>query len=165
MTDFRRHTIPGGRLGTMVTMSAMIRLADRASGLPAVRQQAVDIVSGVEPRDYAGQAAAISNWIGEHVVFLRDPTGQELLQAPELLLQRIQSRGVAYGDCDDVAMLAAALGRAVGLKTAYVVLAFQSTTRPFSHVYARLDRLDVDPTRPAQGLTGVDITRRLVVPF
>lgn len=165
MTDYRQHTIPGGRLGTMVTMSAMIKLATRASAMPIVRDQAVALVADIPARDYTAQAMAIRDWVGDHAIFLRDPTGQELLQAPELLLQRIQARGIAYGDCDDVAMLAAALGRAIGLKTAYVVLAFRSPSRPFSHVYAKLNGVDVDPTRPAQGLAGLDITRQMVVPF
>lgn len=163
--DVRSHRIPGGGVGTATTLSAMIRLAVRASQMPAMREQAAALVRGVAPRDATGQALAISDWVGEHTVFLRDPAGAELLQAPELLLARIQATGMAQGDCDDVAMLAAALGRAIGLPTAYTVLAFHRPNAPWAHVYARVGPVEVDPTRPAQGLDALDVTRAMTVAF
>jgi len=83
----------------------------------------------------------------------------EMLHGPAWQVQQIRARGIVQVDCDDVAMLAAALGKAVGLRARFVVVGFDSRTAPYRHVWAELSPRarvpmwsEMDVTRPAQGL-------------
>lgn len=159
--------IPGGDAGTVVTLGKMRSLVNRSLVLPIVRGAAVSIVRLVVPRDRRGQVAAIRRFLNERVQFLRDPVGVELLHTPDWLLRDIKARYYTNADCDDVAMLGAALGKAVGLKARFVAVAFYDPVAPYSHVWAELfdgDRWgDVDVTRTVQDLSSKGISRRKVV--
>jgi hypothetical protein len=83
---------------------------------------------------------------------LSDPSGVELLHDPVLLLEDIRERGQARGDCDDVAVLGAALGGAMGLSARFVVVGFRGPNEPFEHVWTELydgtTWRELDVTRP-----------------
>ncbi|MEE8177710.1 MAG: hypothetical protein V3T65_06925 [Acidobacteriota bacterium] len=72
-------------------------------------------------------------------------------EVPEML-EDMQRWGAAQVDCDDAAVLSAALGKAVGLKPRFVVLGFEGPTGPYRHVYTELfDGVawtEMDVTRP-----------------
>lgn len=74
----------------------------------------------------------------EYLSFVPDPLGVELLATPHYLLTRVRDRQFVSGDCDDAAILGAALGKAVGLPAKFRVLAFGSPQLPFQHVYTLL---------------------------
>lgn len=149
---------PIGDVSTAFTVWKARLLAQREMWYPLVRNRAVAIVAGENGYDGAGQAAAIRAWLTEHVQFLRDPRGAELLHGPALTVGQIDRQGVAYVDCDDAAILAAALGKAVGLRARYVVVGFPPS-HSFRHIWAELAAprglpqwLDMDVTRAAQNL-------------
>lgn len=131
-------------------MRALVR---REYGLPIVRETAVALVRGTGTHSEA-QAALIRRFLDEHVSFLRDPRGIELLTAPATQLTTIRTLGSASGDCDDVAVLGAALGLAVGLRARFVVVGRQQ----FEHVFTVLGDpsgrswWEVDTTRPFQSI-------------
>lgn len=156
-------SVPTGDAGTAATLNVMRRLAIEGSAHPAVRERATGIVLGVGGNQRSLQARLIRQWVEDHTVFLRDPTHVEALHTAEAMLRQIDSRGVAQVDCDDVAVLTAALGGAIGLKARFVVVGFQSPNAPFAHVWTELrgsqSWVPVDPTRPVQGLSGVPISR------
>lgn len=161
-----RHWIPWGDAGTLAVVSHMRRLARAGSAHPRVRQLAASIVAGVPGKDGTLQAQVIREWIADRTDFLRDPKGTELLHAPALLSQWVLTRGRVAIDCDDVATWAAALGMAVGLRARFVLVGFGPPPRiPLRHVWAELSDphhvnwVDVDVTRPAQGLDGLAISR------
>lgn len=83
--------------------------------------------------------------------FVRDPAGVELVHRPERLLDLWRAKGHIPGDCDDAAVLGAALGKSIGLPARFVVLGFYGPTMPFSHVYAEL--------QTPQGWADLDVTR------
>lgn len=97
-------------------------------------------------------AAAIRSWVGVHFRFQADPVDVELLRSVPEMLRNVQAQGVVQADCDDAAVLAAALGKAVGMRARFVVLAFGGGRAPWSHVYAQLltstGWQDMDVTRP-----------------
>lgn len=136
-----RSWIPGGDGGTLATVSAMRRLIRQGSTQPIVREVSSRIMAGVGGRDVRGQAAALRRWMSMNFRFLRDPLGDELLHAPDLLLRNWQRLGYIQGDCDDAAVLAGALARSVGMPVRLVVVAFKSLG-PFAHVWAEVS----DPT-------------------
>jgi hypothetical protein len=72
------------------------------------------------------------------------------------MIRQVEGRGYAEGDCDDVAILAGAIGCASGFGGRYRVLAFDGG--PYAHVYTELQELgrgawfEMDTTRPFQRL-------------
>lgn len=133
----------------------MRRLARQGMVHPVVRDQALAIVAGIPGRDANAQIAALHQWLARHSWFTRDPQVAEFLVAPWQQLADLTRRGILTYDCDDAAMLAAALGGALGLKARFVVVGFRSRNAPFRHVWTELS----PPMRPPQW-TALDVTRR-----
>ncbi len=155
-----RLWIPGGGLGIELTVVRMRWLVRRALGRPLVLETARSLVYGSDSRLEA--AERIRDYLGEHVHFVPDPLGTELLKSPRYMLREIQLSGHATGDCDDVAVLGAAFGGAVGLRARFVLLAF-TERQPYEHVFTELDTgrgwLELDTTRPHQLPSGLRIVR------
>lgn len=160
--------ISRGDEGTRQTLGRMKALVNRSLVLPVVRGTAVGIMRPVVPRDRVGQIEAVRGFLTERVQFLRDPVGIELLHSPDWLLREIQGRYYVTADCDDVAILGAALGKAAGLKARFVAVAFYDPVAPYSHVWTELfdggQWRDLDVTRKSQDLASKGISRRLVYP-
>lgn len=114
---------------------------------PRVRAAAAEAIAG-----NSCSACGIRRWLGSRFRFLRDPTGIELLRGPVALLDDVARVGYALGDCDDAAVLGAALGRAAGLPARFVVFGWTGPDGPFTHVFAELGAgprwIDLDVTRP-----------------
>jgi hypothetical protein len=119
---------------------------------PAVRRAAIGVVRGVG-QDAETQAALIRRWLQSHVQFVRDPDGLEWLTAPADQLRELRANGRIYGDCDDVAVLGAALGLSVGMRARFVML---GPPEQFIHVFTVLGDprgaawWELDTTRPMQ---------------
>ena len=66
---------------------------------PRISGQAVQILrgSGIEPRNYMGQAQALLEWTQQQIYYVNEPG--ERLQAPLATLR------MGYGDCDDMVIL------------------------------------------------------------
>lgn len=135
------------------TIAVMARYARAGAAHPLVRKTAAAIVQNADPHDSVAQVDAIARWVGDHLQFLRDPEGQERVEAPWTMLADIASAWFTQGDCDDMATLVAALALAVGLSVMFVTVGLDTPDAPFSHVYATLRGpgmpgwLDVDPAR------------------
>ena len=127
-----RARLSPGKRGTAETVSIMARLAMGADGARStrIRDLAVAIVrrAGVPAKDYRGEVVAVHRWVQECIRYTRDPVGQETIQTPmhTAFVQRA-------GDCDDFAVLEAALLGALGHPSRFVTIG--QTTRAFSHVY------------------------------
>lgn len=160
--------LPSGDLGTMVTLGQMRSMVLREFLMPEIRLTATSIAAATGPSG-GEQATAIRNWLEDHTVFVRDPDGVEMLHGPRWQVQRALTRGMVSVDCDDVAMLAAALGKSIGLKARFTVVGFGSPKAPYRHVWTELAApgspmwTECDITRPAQGLPMESISRVLRV--
>jgi transglutaminase-like putative cysteine protease len=155
----RTFTIPWGHAGIEVTVWHMRRLARRALGRPEVVESAQRVAGvGSECR----QAQRIRAYLAAKVRFTHDPLGVELIRTPLFMLREIDARGWVPGDCDDVAVLGAAFGMAVGIRARYVLIGL-TRGEPYEHVYTELltdsGPVDLDTTRPAQMPPGVEILR------
>ena len=117
-----------------------------------VIQAANNIISLAPSRDTLAQAQAIGHWLGSHFRFVRDPVGVELLRDPCESIATALRLGYTQGDCDDAAMIAAALGMANGIPARFRALAFGG---PYEHVITDLSVggkwLPLDVTKP-QGI-------------
>lgn len=158
----RTFRIPlfGGDWGTRTIAGYMKRFAREGQTDPTVRDLALSIVRGVPGRNGLAQAVAIRNWLASNVEFTRDPERAELLYTPARMVSILTTRGPPlYIDCDDVAVLAAALGGSIGLKSRFQLVGFLSPRAPIRHVWTELqspsgDRrwVQMDVTRSSQSL-------------
>ena len=147
-------------MGTRTVVGYMQRLAREGKTTPSVRDLALSITRGVPGRNGLAQAVAIRNWLASNIEFTRDPSGAELLYTPARLVKILTTRGPPLRiDCDDVAVLAAALGSSLGLKARFQLVGFLSQNAPIRHVWTELqsssgDRrwVQMDVTRASQAL-------------
>lgn len=168
-----RKWYPPGDLGVGVVVLHMRALAHAGATNPLVRRVAAQVVQEVPGRDGEGQIGLIRDWLADNIRFLRDPSGNELLHSPFEMLKLLLTKGPPLTiDCDDAAILAAAVGKAVGLKARFVLVGFLSPRSPFRHVWTELSPpsgpgrgqwKEMDVTRSDQSLPVGNITRKWIV--
>ena len=111
------------------------------------------------PGDSIGIIAALRAWSAQVVRFTRDPVDVELLHSPGWMLGELSLRGVIAVDCDDAAVLVAAVAGSVGVRCRFVAGAL-GRKLPYSHVWAECENGHswelVDPTAPVQGIGSLD---------
>ena len=155
-------SIAPGFIGSMQTLGQMRALVNRSLSDPFIIETARSIIRDLPPRDYNAHARAIREYLAEHLQFAQDPRGQETLATPRYLLTKITNSYVVQGDCDDAAVLGAALAKAVGLRARFIILAFYDQRAPFTHVYTvvkgRTGWLDLDTTRAPNSTAPVSKT-------
>ncbi len=158
MTTATRETIAYGDYGATQTIERMRALANESLAVPLVVETARGIVSTVASRDYLQMAQAIRAWLARNFKFVPDPMGVELLSTPEYQLRQYRNSGVIMGDCDDAAVLGAALAKAVGIGARFVAVGFRPYPAPLTHIYTVLTGppkraipfVDLDITKPAR---------------
>ena len=123
--------IPDGVAGVRETLDRMIKMARTASLADAVRCAAEDATAYVDGKDFSGQVRAVQDWVKNNIRYLRDHATAETLIDPVLLLN---SRA---GDCDDHAMLVAAMLTAIGFKCRFVAIGC-SDPNQFEHVFTEV---------------------------
>lgn len=140
MSSILTRFIFGGDFGAMQTLGRMRQAVNQSLTDPVVIETARSIVenAGCMGRDEPCKYAAIREWMEEHLQFLPDPYGVELLATPRYLLDQIRTRQFVSGDCDDTAILGAALGKAVGMKARFVAMGFGRPGAAFKHVTTHL---------------------------
>jgi transglutaminase-like putative cysteine protease len=127
----RFASYPTGFAGTRFTIDKMRQLARNGKVDPVVIKTARLIVRNSPEKDYETEAEAIYNYVRRNVRYTRDPQAVELVQSPRVTLRE------GHGDCDDIAILIAALAEAVGMQAAFLaVKADRRVPNEFSHVLA-----------------------------
>lgn len=170
MQLLRARRLPLGDWGTYSTISEMRRVANAALMQPDVIQVANELVEGDPVNNPTAYITSIRRFLSNKVSFVPDPIGVELLRTPRALLGDIARRGFTQGDCDDVAVLGAALGKAVGVPARFSVVGFHGPQGPLRHVWTDLlDRpherwRELDTTRPVEMPPGLVISRRETFP-
>jgi len=128
-----------GFTGSPDTLREMISAAqgDRGERSLVVRGMLDEIVYSMQPKDYAGEIVAVRNWVAEFVRYTNDPLHVELVKSPQTLIEEVIQRGVAVGDCDDLATLIATFGLQLGRVCEYIPCGFGDAGH-YSHVFARV---------------------------
>ncbi len=180
------YTIDHGDAGIDQTVRAMLALIAEGATHPAVQATALAIADnaplGDTPiADGYHLIAEVRSWVAERWEFVLDHDlpamdyGQpdadvtELLHSPEAQLTILAGRGRMRGDCDDAAILSAALVAALGLEYRIVCAGFgldkNDTTAQYAHVWAEArpsggdEFLELDITRQSQAIPDGAITR------
>ena len=132
-SSYHLAALPDGAPGTAATVAIMAQLAAGAHGAqsPAIRDLAVSIVAGVPGMDFAGELAAVLGWVRSHCTYRLDPVDLERVQTPAVSLEQ------RAGDCDDLAVLVAALVGALGHPSRFVTGGMMRGA--WSHVWLEAD--------------------------
>lgn len=93
-----------------------------------IRHKAIQIVDNLPSKDFDAELFAIWDWVNTRIRFVRDIRGIETLQTPERTLE------IRAGDCDDHAILLAALLENLGFSTRFHAMGFEPGI--FEHVMA-----------------------------
>jgi len=143
MIPFQRVNLPPGMHAIERTVDLMARAAMGKWGAhsPRIRTLAIDIIrrAGVREKDKLGEVDAIHQWVMQHLRYVNDPLWQEFITYPETLAFDQKD-----GDCDDHAVLEAALLGAIGIRTRFVTVA--PKPGPMSHVYLQANVTSDDGT-------------------
>lgn len=132
-------------IGTRDTLDAMIVLTNRARTSMPVREAALRATRNTDGKNALDMARGVQAWVKGNIGYIPDPHDYEMLTDPEILLQ------AGAGDCDDQAMLVAAMLASIGFKVRFVAI---GTTMPdqFTHVFTQAhigpDWLSVETTEP-----------------
>jgi transglutaminase-like putative cysteine protease len=110
----------------------MVAFARQGEADPRLRALAERITSGIFSHDYLSEYAAILNWVRSNIRYSRDPRTIEQVKQPHAVLQ------TKTGDCDDLAVLIAALVGQMGGQVRFVAGGFSRPGghRKLSHVWA-----------------------------
>lgn len=139
--------LPGGAPGnarshvghaerTAATLQAMRGVAHAAAESAIVRDFAREFgLASASVSAPPGIFSTLLYGLMNLVKFRPDPDGVELLRHPAEMLEEIRESAATEGDCDDLAMLAAALALAAGRRPAFIVVARRPAPAPYEHVY------------------------------
>src|ERR1051325_2901538 len=92
---------------TIGKMSALAKQGASSSPIVTLARRIV-AAAGVPSKDYRGELAALYKWVRANIAYRKDPVHLEWLQSPD---RTVEERA---GDCDDHAILLAALAGALG---------------------------------------------------
>lgn len=165
-TSVHRQQIGWGDSGSLATLHKMRSVANDAIQMPIVVETAHTIIRGQRARDFQNMALAVRYFLAQNFRFVPDPIGVELVRTPEYMIRQYHTFGYISGDCDDVAVLGAALGKAVGVPAKFVAIGFR-TFGSLVHVFTLLlpsgsPIVSLDVTKPA-GIV-VEVRRRVEFP-
>ena len=108
--------MPDGVAGIKATLALMVNIVKASKTNFAVRTQALDLVAALRQKDWMGEVRAIHQFVRDDIRYVRDIHGVETLTIPNKLLVTRQS------DCDDKALLTAALLESIGHPARFVAV-------------------------------------------
>lgn len=126
-----QQALPDGDDGTEATVKAMRGIIDAAQSSPLVQVAANNLrgfPASLIPR-------LLYDFLRDHLRFVDDPPGFEILTHPDRHLQAMIAGGHSLGDCDDHAIIGAAILKRLGFLPVIITMNDSGDTRPFSHVF------------------------------
>lgn len=107
-----------GFRGVLDTRALMTNHAIMGGKDPLVRATAERIISGIYGKDYLSEAVALGYWASDqrNIRYTRDPAKVELVKTARLVLL------TRAGDCDELAVLLAAMLHAIGITEVRFIL-------------------------------------------
>ncbi len=125
-----------GARGNYKTVDYMIKIARKVNGHPKIRQLAENILNYYNTKDmyYFDEALAIGDYIKNHVKYVRDPHGIEMLTDPLTMIDKME-RGEAFGDCDDMSLLVATLLLSIGQQPYFAIVKYDKNAQSYQHIY------------------------------
>lgn len=125
-----------GVKGNMKTVDVMKQVAHERAGHPKIRKLTLNVLNhyGVKSHHYADEAKAVGDYVKRKVRYVKDPAGIEQLHDPLMLVDQIE-RGIARGDCDDMALLIASMLLSIGHRPKFRTVRYRTYTGGYNHIY------------------------------
>lgn len=132
----KSENFPPGCIGNLKTVEMMKRVARQRSGHPKIRKLALNILNFYNTKShyFADEAKAIGRYVQEKVKYVKDANGIEQVHDPLTIIDQIE-RGIARGDCDDMALLIATLLLSIGHGPKFRTVRYKDTKGPYNHIY------------------------------
>jgi transglutaminase-like putative cysteine protease len=102
----------------MQTLRIMRAMTRNGRKHPVVRLAAQSLVADLPAKDLGLEVRRIHAFVRDDIRYVRDIRGVETVHAPEVTLR------LGSGDCDDKAVLAAALLESIGHRTRFMAVGF-----------------------------------------
>jgi hypothetical protein len=136
LPEVKSYKLPNGELGNIATVQFLVKLARKRAKHPVVRQLAINIIkhAGTKSMNYKDEAIAIGNFVKEKVHYIKDIANVETVHDPLTLIDKIQ-RGTVAVDCDDHAVLIAALLLSIGHRPYFRIVRYQKGSPSYNHIY------------------------------
>lgn len=121
------YSIPEGPSGTLATLNTMRQLAIQGKTYLPLRQLTLSLVQSIPSKNFLSEAQAIHRFVRDRIRYVMDVHNVETLHTVDAILANGQ------GDCDDKAILAAAMLESIGHPARFVAMG--RAPGEFSHVY------------------------------
>lgn len=129
-----RAPLANGDQGTAQTISVMRRLAEGALRDSNFVRKVSDIVRPVAAFDDVGEVKQIYDWVRRNIRFTKDPVTVEKLYPPQELLK------IRSGDCDDLALLTAAMAMTIGYPARWITISTNAESpNEFTHIWTEVE--------------------------
>lgn len=130
-------TLPQGDRAVVYTVAAIQATIDHALYIDFEASKVRSIAAKLRSDaggDALGFAQRLYDWCKAFVVFRRDPENIELLQTPSSMIEQIEEAGIARGDCDDLATLAATMIAAAGFDPVLITVG-RKKNGSYQHIF------------------------------
>lgn len=117
MTTASYFKTPGGLAGIQDTLQRMRGIVHKSVRDPRLIALARQLTAELEPRDHQGEIKVIFDWVRDNIRYASDIEGVETLIEPADLVFNLELG--RQGDCDDFAMLLAALLKIMGYRARF----------------------------------------------
>jgi hypothetical protein len=118
----------------MQTLQEMKRIVIEAIHSQIPRQAAINLIQSSHVPDPELFVACLRNWIEKHVTIVDE--FEELLISPSAMIAQVSHIGQTFGDCDDVAMLSAAILASIGARVRLLAV-FPQQDGSYAHVISQ----------------------------
>ena len=148
LPDQELRKVGDGINGNLDTVEVMKKMAREYSRHDLVKRLATNILhhKNIPSHHYLDEAKAIGDFVKRHVRYVKDPVGTESLTAPDMMIRMMKEVGYSMGDCDDMALLTAALLMSIGIHPRFRTVRYRGNTGNFSHIYVVVYEKNVSNT-------------------
>jgi hypothetical protein len=138
LPDQEIRKVGNGINGNLDTIEVMKKMAREYSRHDLVKRLSTNILhyNNIPSHHYLDEARAIGEFVKKHVRYVKDPVGTESLQAPDMMIRMMKDAGYTMGDCDDMALLTAAMLMSVGIRPRFRAVRYRGDENGnFNHIY------------------------------
>lgn len=136
LPETKTYKLPNGADGNIATVQFLVKLARKRAKHPVVRQLALNIIrhAGTKSMFYKDESIAIAKWVQSNLHYVKDISGVETVHDPLTMIDKVQ-RGTAAVDCDDHAVLLAALLLSIGHRPIFRIVRYSKNSASYNHIY------------------------------
>jgi transglutaminase-like putative cysteine protease len=159
-TTVTLQEIPDGKAGVLATLKIMRKLVLDGKRSLNVRMTALNLVKNLLQKDWGAEIRALHSFVRDEIRYVKDINDLETLHTTDKILE------IRQGDCDDKAVLLAAMLESIGHPTRLVAVAMVPGV--FVHVYVetflRNHWMTLESTEPCEaGWRPKNIVDKIIV--